>query len=1044
MKNRFSIRIALCVLLAAALLSSAAVAQDDAPEATRLYNAAAGMHNAEAYELAAEQWAEFLDDYKQDSRAAKATYYLGVCYSKTDQLKQAVDTFEKLVKDFPEFELLGDTYLNLGLTQYNMAFAGKPELYDAAATTFATLAAKFPEGPHAPDATFYRAECLYHRGKKKEAVGQYAQVVQKYPEDKLAARSQFALGVAQTELGQHAEALATYKAFLEKYPQHPQAAEATMWRGESLFALKQYAKAVKAYTASAAVEGFKMADYATVRQADALAAMKQFAQAAAVYASVPTKFSGSKYVALCQLEAGKKYFTAGDFAKSRPLLQQIVDAAGPSTAEAAHWIARGLLKEKQPAEALAAVEKALATATEGPFAVELLMDQADAIYEIPQRRGEAVGLYAALAAKHPADPIAPQALYMAAFAAMNQRDYPTATKQAQAFAKAYPKHELSIGVKHVAAESKLLGGQFAMAEKLYDELLAAASDDSDAEIWKVHRGTALHLQKKYAAAIAALQPVVGEIKNPELLAEAWYRIGRSQVALKQFAPAVASLEASLKAGPKWKLADDAHLVLAYAAQQTQDHAKARQHARQVVDEFPQSRLLDLAHYRLGESARLGGDLDAAAAEYQLIAKTWPQSRLISQSLYGLGWAQLGRKDHAAAETAFDALLQNHPQSKLIARARYGRGMARRQLKKFAPAAEDLQAFLASKPSSAERSRARHVLGMCQKGLKQFDQAVATFETLLKEDPDYTEAADALYELGWAQKSLKKEAKAAATFALLVEKHPDSTLAADSHYLIGDFAFEQKKYDQAVAAYQAAMTKAGKTQLGEEAAYKLALSYYLSGDLDKAQQAFRNQRATWPEGTLTDDAAFMEAECFFKQHKYKEALAAYATVKNPSNPEAKVQSLLHAGIAAGQLDQFNESLKLLGQCVEQFPDSPHVPQALYEQGWAQQNLGNLDEAVAIYRQVLTKSDAEPAARAQFMIGEVQFEQKQHAEAVKSFFKVIFGYGYPQWQANATYEAARCFEVLGKKSQAVKQYQTLIEKYPQSDKVPLAKQRLEKLQ
>ncbi|MCR4413710.1 MAG: tetratricopeptide repeat protein, partial [Thermoguttaceae bacterium] len=68
---------------------------------------------------------------------------------------------------------------------------------------------------------------------------------------------------------------------------------------------------------------------------------------------------------------------------------------------------------------------------------------------------------------------------------------------------------------------------------------------------------------------------------------------------------------------------------------------------------------------------------------------------------------------------------------------------------------------------------------------------------------------------------------------------------------------------------------------------------------------------------------------------------------------------------------------------------------------------------------------------------------HGLGVKSFFKVAYGYSYPTWQATATYEAARCFEVLGKKTQAAKMYQELVEKYPQSDKVPLARQRLGEL-
>ena len=71
----------------------------------------------------------------------------------------------------------------------------------------------------------------------------------------------------------------------------------------------------------------------------------------------------------------------------------------------------------------------------------------------------------------------------------------------------------------------------------------------------------------------------------------------------------------------------------------------------------------------------------------------------------------------------------------------------------------------------------------------------------------------------------------------------------------------------------------------------------------------------------------------------------------------------------------------------------------------------------------------------MIGEIQFQQKNHKEAVASFFK-SYGYGYPQWQADATYEAGRCFEVLNKREQAIKQYRELIEKFPASDKAPIA--------
>ena len=1018
-------------------------AQDTSAEATRQYNVAVGLHNAEAYDLAADEWIKFLNDHKGDPRVDRAWHYLGVCYSKQNKLEKAAETFQTVVKSFPQFELLEDTYLNLGLTQYNIAHAGKVESYDEAAATFRTLATKYPKGQYVADAAFYEGECLYNRGKKAEAAERYALVVKDHASHPIAARAMFALGVTQTDLGQDEAALATYADFLKRFPNDALATEAVMWQGESQYALGQYDAAIKSYATAAAATGFAMADYATVRGADSLSALQRYAEAAEMYASVPAKFKDSQYIGLCELEAGKKYYAAADFAKAQPLLTKVITAGGSSAPEAAHWMARSLLKENKPAESLAVVEKILPSAADDPFAAQLLMDQADAINEIPDRRAESVALYAALAQKYPSDPLAPQALYMAAFAAMNGADYSTALTHADAFLAAHADHELAAGTMHVKAESSLLSGKVAEAETLYGDLLKKYPNDQDAEIWKVHRGTALYLQKKYQETIDALSPVMDQITTPDLVAEAWYRIGRSQAALKQYDATIRSLEASLAAGPKWKLADDTLLVLAYAYQQKGDFDKAKASAQRVVDEFAGSKLLDMAHYRLAECNRLGRDLAAAVTEYQTILKQWPESVLTRQTLYGLGWAQLGQEAYADAEKTFTTLIDKFPDDTLIPRARYGRGTARQQLKNYAPAIEDIQALLATDIPAKEKSRARHVVGLCQKGLKKYADAVATFTTLVEEDPEYTGLASVYFETGWALKLDKKEAEAADQFGKLVEQFPDSSLAADSHYLIGDFQYDQKEYKKAALAYHAAMTKAGKTDLGEEASYKLGLAYYMLDDLKNAQQTFRYGRATWPEGTLLSDAAYMEAECMFKQEAFDEALKTYALVTKPSSEAVAVLTLLHSGNAAGKLGDWQKSLDLLTECVEKYPESPHVAEALFGQGRALHNLDKLDEAMAVYEQVLTKSTAEPAARAQLMIGEIQFTQKKHAEAIKSFFKVSYGYGYPQWQADAVYEAGRCFEVLGQKSQALKQYEKLVKDFAQSDKVPLAQQRIEAL-
>ena len=172
-------------------------------------------------------------------------------------------------------------------------------------------------------------------------------------------------------------------------------------------------------------------------------------------------------------------------------------------------------------------------------------------------------------------------------------------------------------------------------------------------------------------------------------------------------------------------------------------------------------------------------------------------------------------------------------------------------------------------------------------------------------------------------------------------------------------------------------------------------------------------------------------------QFAEAVARYRGLKTLSDKDFQTLALLHGGQAASQGKQWQQAADWLAQCVEKFPDSPHLPEARYELGWALQNLGKHDQAAANYEKVVAATDREVAARAQFMIGEIQFEKKQHAEAVKSFFKVAYTYAFPKWQADATYEAARCLEVLGKPGEAAKLYEKVIAEYPESDWAKVAR-------
>mgnify|MGYP000706471945 CR=1 FL=1 len=102
----------------------------------------------------------------------------------------------------------------------------------------------------------------------------------------------------------------------------------------------------------------------------------------------------------------------------RGRVELAVHEAGDEAAEAAYWLGRTLLKQKKPADAFALLDPAVGKFKTGEFAPYLVVARIDAMYEIPERRKETVALYGQFIGQHADHPLAPQARYMAALAAL--------------------------------------------------------------------------------------------------------------------------------------------------------------------------------------------------------------------------------------------------------------------------------------------------------------------------------------------------------------------------------------------------------------------------------------------------------------------------------------------------------------------------------------------------------------------------------------------------------------------------------------------------
>lgn len=1032
------------------LLVARAVASSpsSSTEAIRQYRAAVALHNRGVYDLAADQWKTFLEDFPQDPLASKAEHYLGICHLQLRNFQQAEQTLSRASQNRPDEKLLPATLINLGLAQFNLGRVKDPAALDRAVATFQRLIDKFESHQYAATARFYRAEARYAQGRVAESVDAYEAFLKAHAGHRLEPKALYGLGVARQDSGEFAEAVSAHERFLEKYAEHPLAVEVTMRLGDALLRSGQAEQALPRFVATAENADFEFADYALMREAQCRMELRQYAAAAQRYRKMLADHPDSPYRALAELGAGKCLFLAGSVEEAMGLLERAGQREGDGRFQAAHWLARCHLQQQAPETALKVVQRVLAEATGETLHIDLLIDKADALYAIPERRPEAIDIFREAAGEQPQHPRAPYAQYMAAYASLETGRIDQARNLAERFLSEFSSDPLAADVKVVLGECLMQQNEYAAAEELFANLVREFPDRPDAETWRVRHATALFMQQKYQQTIDLLSSSIEKMAQDNV-SPALQLIGDSHLQLSRYGAAIPVFQAGLDAAGSETRRDKLLLGLALAQHGAGKSTEAEASLNRLLSDHADSDLVDRALFRLAEWKSADRAYAEAEKAYRQLLKRYPRSDLVPHALFGLGWAQLSRDEHQQAAATLTRLIDRFPDDTLASRSRYARAVCLLETDKAEQALADIDVFLDKPRSREETSDAQYVRGLALGKLQRHAAVLETLQTLLREDPEYTGADRALYEIAWAHRELGQPDKATQAFARLAEQFPKSSLAAESMFRVGESRYAKRQFDEAENFFRRAMEASNQASIGERAAHKRAWCFFEQKKYQQALSAFDDQLEKYPQGALLADALVMRGECLFHQEDYKQAREAFdaGLARGPAGDSLRQVALLHAAQAASELKDWKESLQLLDQFAERFPDSQYDEQVQFEVAWAKQHLEELDEAIRIYEALAQRNGGELGARARFMIGEIQFQREAYRDAVRTFFKVAYGYGGEDapdalkvWQANAMFEAARCLEQLRKPEPAMKMYAELIELFPESSKARLAQQKL----
>lgn len=153
----------------------------------------------------------------------------------------------------------------------------------------------------------------------------------------------------------------------------------------------------------------------------------------------------------------------------------------------------------------------------------------------------------------------------------------------------------------------------------------------------------------------------------------------------------------------------------------------------------------------------------------------------------------------------------------------------------------------------------------------------------------------------------------------------------------------------------------------------------------------------------------------------------------------------------QIASTNQDLKAVRSATTPpgVPPAPGVtpvsdPETLYQTAYSDYLRGNYDLALLGFRQYLESfPDTDLADNASYWIGECYYRQQKFADAIAEYDKVLDRWPRSDKTASAQLKRGYAQIELGRKDDGVRQLQSVVRDFPNSDEANLARQRLQSL-
>lgn len=307
--------------------------------------------------------------------------------------------------------------------------------------------------------------------------------------------------------------------------------------------------------------------------------------------------------------------------------------------------------------------------------------------------------------------------------------------------------------------------------------------------------------------------------------------------------------------------------------------------------------------------------------------------------------------------------------------------------------------------------------------KDFNSSASEFAQFSSQSSNDSLSPKAMYYAARAFYQADSTSKSIEYFCKLRTEYPQFTPMESTYYWLGKLYYKQSNFLSSVSEFQSLVSNYPQTTFAPEAYLLLGNAYYNLAKYDSAVHFYNEIKAPdW----YVDEARFKIEECNFKHGRYGSYLEVLSNFirKYPDSPRAPSLGLEIARYWVKR-DRFPDAINAYNKVIQDFKWSTAVSDAKYGLAECYIRINKPDNAVKIYRDLLKTGFKQ---KAQLSIANTYFNLGEYDQAIYEYSTLIDSFPESPESKEAKYRIGLTYEILKKPSEARKLFSEIINEYP----------------